>query len=178
MSAENTIYLNDSIQYIQANTKGLNRVKTKTSDDPNKKTDAFGKVRGGSKVSSQSKPNEKNGKVENLDNLFPAEAEIDQIDQESKKQIDELIKMLLTMAELDDPLGQLDENEDVDQDLADMLRKATNGGKDFQPANIDNFIQNLLKNKLMQVRNKDFINYLAANNAAIKASITLAASAR
>lgn len=115
--------------------------------------------------------------LRNLDSIFPLEA--DQVDEQGKKQIAEMKDLLKKLNQVsDDPIGDLRANPAIDNQIAEILSNATNGGQNFGDVNLDQFIRDLKKTKLMEIQNKDWVNYLAANNAAIKGSEKLAASAR
>lgn len=140
--------------------------------------DKFQQADTNSKVANQPVSNQNGSqKLKKLDDIFPLEAE--DIEEQEQKQIAEMKNLLKQLNEVsDDPIAELKANGGLDSQIADIIGKVTNGGQKFDDVNLDDSIRELKKTKLMEIQNKDWINYLAANNAAIKASVTLAASAR
>lgn len=120
--------------------------------------------------------------LRNLTDIFDGDDDSDSADSTTKDQ-EEMDAAILKLVEGLIGNGQGIQGDDsgvsgIDPRLIDQLNSLDSGVGDLGSPYLGDFIRRLKQTKLDQIENRDWINYLAANNASIHDTIKLAASAR
>jgi hypothetical protein len=139
--------------------------------------DSFGKADSNSKVGQQAVVGGPNAKTHQLG--FGDEEGEGSLTQTQKEMDAAVLKLLEGLI----GNGQGIQGDDsgvsgIDPRLIDQLNSLDSGVGNLGSPNLDDFIRRLKQTKLDQIENRDWINYLAANNSSIHDSIKLSASAR